>query len=90
MFIRTVDDKIQKLGFTKIKENEHEILYERYNDKNHYTQVVRISPKYTLKSYYREVDDTDTLVDPCIGLNCKEMKLFIKKMNQHIKYWERL
>ena len=83
---KSIDNKIKKLGFIKIKENEHIIIYERFNTKYNYTQHVAIAHKIygkpILQSYDKELFDTKKIGNTCVGLTYQEAKLFLKKMKR--------
>lgn len=89
---KTVDDKIEKLGFTKIKDNDYIVAYERrikYQGEDSYTQAVDICHKqngrHIIQSYDIDLYDSRGIGNTCVGLTYKETKLFLKKMKQ--KKW---
>lgn len=83
---KSVDEKIKEIGFVKIEENNHGVMYERKNSKYNYTQSVDIlhkdSGRYILQSYDKDLTDKKNIGNTCVGLTEYEMKLFIKKMKK--------
>lgn len=82
MFLfKSVDKKIEELGFKKVKEDQHGVTYERYNDKFESIQCVDILYKSTggfiLHSYGKNLCYAQD-----IGLTDYEEKLFDKKMDK--------
>lgn len=78
---KSVDEKLAEIGFKKIVENKYGVVYERYDKKYKYTQVVDISH---ISSGYHIIHsyDVDSKGFSCVGLTAYEMKLFVKKMKQ--------
>lgn len=83
---KTVDDKLAKIGFIKIKEDEYGVEYKRKDAKYGFIQSVDIlkkaSGKHILQSYDGELIDQKKIGNTCVGLTGYEMKLFLKKMKQ--------
>ena len=83
---KTVDDKLEDIGFIKIEEDKYGVRYERKNSKYNFTQSVDIlhkaSGKHILQSYDGELMDEKKIGNTCVGLTGYEMKLFLKKMKQ--------
>lgn len=83
---KPVDEKIAKLGFKKIREDEYGVEYERYIEKHGYTHKVEIlhkkSGKHILQSYDPNLHDEKMIGNTCVGLTWYELKLFTKKMKQ--------
>lgn len=91
MFLfKSVDKKIEELGFEKVKEDQHGVTYKRYDNKFGYTQCVDIlhvcSGATILQSYYdkRSIDPAN-IGSTCVGLTSYEAKLFNKKMDKMIR-----
>lgn len=83
MLIKSVDKKLEELGFKKRRENTFESAYERWNSETKHFHRVKIEYNHKipiLKSY-----DPDVYIDTkegylSVGLTKKELKLFCKKM----------
>ena len=85
-FFKTVDEKLNDIGFVKIEEDKYGVRYERKNSKYNFTQSVDIlhkaSGRHILQSYDSELIDQKKIGNTCVGLNGYEMKLFLKKMKK--------
>ena len=83
---KTVDDKLAKIGFIKVKEDQYGVRYKRKDDKYGFVQTVAIchqgSGRHILQSYDAELMDQKIIGNTCVGLTGYEMKLFVKKMKQ--------
>ena len=83
---KSVDEKLKEIGFVKIEENKHGVMYERENSKYNFTQSVDIlhkdSGRHILQSYDKDLTDEKNIGNTCVGLTRYEMKLFIKKMKK--------
>ena len=82
-----LDRKIEKkLGFKKIDEDQYCVVYERKDLEYGYTQRVDLlhkkSGKHILQSYDKDLADTYSIGNTCVGLTYQELKLFVKKMKQ--------
>lgn len=94
-FLMTVDEKIESLGFEKVKEDHHGVSYKRdikVSDTHSYTQVVSIYYKstkgaYILQSYDPELFDSMSIGNTCVGLFGDEVSLFNKKIRSLQKNW---
>lgn len=87
MFLfKSVDKKIEEMGFKVVEENEYGVEYERYNENYKYTQCVSIlhksSGRHILQSYDKELFDSKCIGNTCVELSGYEMKLFYKKMKK--------
>lgn len=87
MFLfKSIDEKIEEMGFKKVSEDKYGVVYERYNEKYKYTQCVSIlhkaSGRHILQSYDTELLDSKGIGNTCVGLSGYEMRLFYKKMKQ--------
>lgn len=84
--VNRIDRKLEKIGFSKVREDEHGVGYQRYNDKYKFMQTVNISRKtsgrHILQSYDEDLFDEKKIGNTCVGLTGYEMKLFLKKMKQ--------
>lgn len=87
---KNIDDKFKDIGFQKIKDDEHSVIYERDNRPYAYTQVVAIlhknNGKHIIQSYDKELFDTKLIGNTCVGLTYYETKLILEKMKK--KKWE--
>lgn len=89
---KTIDQKIEDLGFKKVTENQFVVVYERDNSlyadnkKHGYRQVVSLAHKrsgnHILQSYDPDLFDDKNIGNTCVGLTYKEIKLFLKKMKR--------
>ena len=83
---KTVDEKLEKIGFIKVKEDEYGVEYKRKVAKYGFIQSVDIlkkaSGRHILQSYDAELMDQKNIGSTCVGLTGYEMKLFVKKMKQ--------
>lgn len=87
MFLfKSIDEKIEEMGFKKVEEGKYGVEYERYDEKYKYTQCVSIlhkaSGRHILQSYDKGLPDNKGIGNTCVGLSGYEMKLFYKKMKQ--------
>jgi hypothetical protein len=89
MFFKSVDEKLEKRGFKKVKDNQFIVSYTRYNNEHEFTQNVDICHKATghhiIQSYDSKLFDQEGIGNTCVGLTYSEIKLFAKKMKQ--KKW---
>ena len=83
---KNVDEKLADIGFTKVKDDEYGVDYERTVDKYGFVHKVSIvrkkSGRHVLQSY-----DPNAYIGTCVGcadvgLTDYEAKLFIKKMKK--------
>lgn len=85
-FFKTVDEKLNDIGFVKIEEDKYGVRYKRKNSKYNFTQSVDIlhkaSGRHILQSYDSELMDQKKIGNTCVGLTGYEMKLFLKKMKK--------
>ena len=85
-FFKTVDEKLNDIGFVKIEEDKYGVRYNRKNSKYNFTQSVDIlhkaSGRHILQSYDGELIDQKKIGNTCVGLTGYEMKLFLKKMKK--------
>lgn len=83
---KTVDGKIEEIGFVKEEEDEHGVIYKRKNNKYNYTQVLALlykdSGKHLIQSYDEDLMDEKKIGNTCVGLTMYEAKLCVKKMKQ--------
>ena len=86
MFFKSIDKKIEELGFKKVANNDCVVSYERLDKKYGYTQCVDIlhkaSGRHILQSYDKYLHDRIGLGNTSVGLTGYEMKLFYKKMKK--------
>ena len=87
---KTIDDKFNKIGFKKVRDDEYAATYERRDEEYDYTQVLDIrhkaSGRHIVQSYDKELFDDKLIGNTCVGLTYYEMKLVLKKMR--IKKWK--
>lgn len=81
-----LDNKFRKIGFIKIRENNHGVIYERYDCDFNYTQVLTIlykaNGRHIIQSYDKNLFDNKGIGNTAIGLTGYETKLALKKMKQ--------
>lgn len=87
--IKSIDDKLEEIGFKKIRDNEYIVSYERELDT--YTQTIDICHKannnHIVQSYDKNLFDNRGIGNVCVGLTYYEMKLILKKMKK--KGWNK-
>ena len=85
-FFKTVDEKLAKIGFVKVEEDQYGCVYERKNKKYGYTQEIAIlhkkSRRHILQSYDPDLGDSKGIGNTCVGLTGYELKLLLKKMKK--------
>lgn len=90
---KKVDEKLEEIGFIKIKENEYGVVYTRKNEEYKYTHTVSILRKSSggliLQSYASDLFDTKNIGNTSVGLTEYEMRLFLKKMRKMGLYSEK-
>lgn len=83
---KTVDEKFERIGFIKVKENNKIVSYERYDDEFKFTQTLDLihknSGRHIVQSYDRDLMDEKKIGNTCVGLTMYEMQLCLKKMKQ--------
>lgn len=82
---KNIDEKFEDIGFKKVKEDKYGVVYERYDEKYKYKQVLDILHKASGKHIIQSYDGTNTaseLFSPMVGLTGYEMKLALKKMKK--------
>lgn len=88
---KSIDEKFEDIGFKKVNDSEHSVIYERTNEKYYYTQVLAIhhkqSGEHIIQSYDKNLFDIKNIGNTCVGLTYHETKLALKKMKQ--KGWNK-
>lgn len=83
---KTVDEKLEEIGFVKCKEDQYGAVYERNDTKYNYTQRLdllhKASGRHIVQSYDIHLMDDKKIGNTCTGLTMYEMKLCLKKMKQ--------
>lgn len=83
---RSIDEKLESIGFVKVSEDEYGANFERVNKKYDYTQCVDLLHKasgvHIIQSYDKELMDEKKIGNTCVGLTGFETKLFLKKMKK--------
>lgn len=83
---KNVDEKFKDIGFVKVREDAYGVVYERYDEKYKYTQVVAIlhkaSGQHIVQSYDKHLFDSKKIGNTGVGLTYYEIKLIAKKMKQ--------
>lgn len=83
---RSIDEKLESIGFVKVSEDEYGANFERVNNEYKYTQCVdlihKASGRHIIQSYDKELMDEKKIGNTCVGLTGFETKLFLKKMKK--------
>ena len=85
MFIfKSIDEKFKDIGFIKVREDKHGVVYERYEDEYGYVQRLDILHKANRKHLIQSYDATNTTSEfsPVVGLTGYELKLALIKMKK--------
>lgn len=86
MFFKSLEKRIEDLGFIKMEENKHGVTYQRYNRDYGYKQEVTLlhkkSGNHIMQYYDKDLTDSKGVGNTCVGLTYKELKLFTKKMKK--------
>ena len=89
---KSVDKKFEEIGFKKVSDDEHGVVYKRECDCSmfKYTHVLAIEKKksghHLIFSYDKDSFDNKKIGNCCVGLTGYEMKLALKKMKQKKLY----
>lgn len=89
---KSVDKKFEEIGFKKVSDDEHGVVYERECScmPFKYTHVLAIEKKKSghrlIFSYDKDTFDNKKIGNVCVGLTGYEMKLALKKMKQKKLY----
>lgn len=89
---KSVDKKFEEIGFKKVSDDEHGVVYERKHDSGYikYTHVLDIEKKksghHIILSCCKDLFDEKKIGNCCVGLTGYEMKLALKKMKQKKLY----
>jgi hypothetical protein len=83
----TVDDRLAKIGFSKVYEDVRRVHYERYDKEYRYYHTVVIERRsvwneFRLQSYDENLIDNKSIGNTNVALSTAELKLFLKKMKQ--------
>ena len=88
---KTVDQKLEDIGFKKVEDNDYSVIYERWNKIYGYTHVLAIchknSGRHIIQSYDKNLFDENKIGNVGVGLTYYETKLILKKMKQ--KKWNK-
>lgn len=83
---KSIDARLEEIGFVKVAENEYGAVFERVNVKYNYTQCVdllcKASGAHIIQSYDKTLLDEKKIGNTCVGLTGYETKLFLKKMRK--------
>ncbi len=90
---KNTNDKLHDIGFRCIKDDKHEVVYERKNESyfgGTYTHVLTICYKnngrHIIQSYDKDLLDEKKIGNTNVGLTYYESKLIMKKMRE--KGWK--
>jgi hypothetical protein len=83
----TVDEKLNKMGFSKVYEDVRRVHYERYNKTYGYHHTVVIERRsvwneFRLQSYDENLIDKEGIGNTNVALSTTELMLFLKKMKK--------
>ncbi len=83
-FFKSVDEKLEAIGFKKIEEDDLCVCYARYKEKYNYVQrldlVHKASGRHLIQSYQEDLNSDR--FNNVVGLTMYEAKLACKKMKQ--------
>ena len=83
---KTIDEKFDDIGFTKMKETPFGVSYARVNSTYMFVQqldlLYKASGRHLVQSYDRDLMDEKKTGNTCVGLSMYEMKLCLRKMKQ--------
>lgn len=84
MIGKIIDGKFEKIGFTKVQDDEYAVEYNRYEMKHKFLHCLRIVSKNTgrhiVQSYDPDLPDTKKIGCTAVGLTSYEMMLCVLKM----------
>ena len=83
----TVDERLAKMGFTKVYEDVRRVHYERHDKKYNYYHTVCIERRsvwneFKLQSYDENLIDKKGIGNTNVALSTTELQLFLNKMKQ--------
>lgn len=86
IIFKSVDKKLEDIGFYKLYENKYGACYERYNEEYGYCQIISFVIKSNgdeiIQSY--ETDVNSDGFNNMVGIKTKETRLILKKI-KHFK-----
>jgi hypothetical protein len=81
---KNVDERLNEIGFVKVKEDQYGAEYIRKNDTYSYTQCLdllhKANRRHLIQSYQKDVNSDG--FNNTVGLSIYEAKLSLKKMKQ--------
>ena len=84
MISKIIDGKFEKIGFTKVQDDEYAVEYNRHETKHKFLHCLRIIRKTTgrhiVQSYDPDLMDTKKIGCTAVGLTSYEMMLCVLKM----------
>lgn len=79
-----IDRKFEKIGFTKVQDDEYAVEYNRYETKHKFLHCLRIvsktSGRHIVQSYDPDLIDAKKIGCTAVGLTSYEMMLCVLKM----------
>ena len=82
----TTDDKFAALGYTKMRDDEFMVRYEKKADGFKYKKRIDIlcksSGHHIVQNYDPDLGDVKNIGNTCVGLQYEELKLCMKKMKE--------
>lgn len=83
---KTVDEKFEKIGFSKVEENEYGVTYKRKDKEHNFIQTLALlhksSGRHLIQSYDADLMDEKKIGNTGVGLTMYEAKLCVKKIKQ--------
>mgnify|MGYP003319390323 CR=1 FL=1 len=83
---KSVDKKLEEIGFMLVQDCDTHVHYERRDTKFNFTHTVMLTyknnGKHILQSYDENLMDSKGIGNTCVGLTYSETKLFMKKMKK--------
>jgi len=84
IFFKTIDEKLNDIGFIKMDETKYGVKYQRVNNECNYIQCLdllhKASGKHLIQSYQKDLNKDG--FNNMIGLTIYESKLAVRKMKQ--------
>lgn len=82
-----IDDRLAKIGFAKVYEDDRRVHYKRYEQKHNIYHTVCIEyrnpgKEFRLQSYDENLLDNKGIGNTNVALSIYEVKLFLKKMRK--------
>ena len=84
--LKLADKRLEKIGFTKVIENNYIVSYERKVPVDNYTQRLDFCHKqngnHLVQSYDKDLFDSKNIGNTSVGLNKYELKCCLRKLKE--------